>query len=128
MEPIRCPKCKEVRGTYLGPVHRQAGPRPAWKCQACNHTWVRRKFPEGIDLDDLPVVESDEFFEPVRQAAAEKKPEPFSGFTRNSNRSNTRRRALAKYVRAYLDNSRRFRAGDPEATPPHEYRPLELPR
>ncbi len=51
---VTCPKCKDPYAGFQGVRHRGGGLRAIYKCSQCDHTWPRRKIPEGAQVPDKP--------------------------------------------------------------------------
>ncbi len=51
---VTCPKCKDPYAGFQGVRHRGGGLRAIYKCSQCDHTWPRRKIPEGAEVPDKP--------------------------------------------------------------------------
>lgn len=51
---VTCPKCKDPYAGFQGVRHRGGGLRAIYKCSQCDHTWPRRKIPEGAVVPDKP--------------------------------------------------------------------------
>lgn len=99
---VTCPRCHSECGGFQGIRHRGGGLRAIYKCEDCEHTWPRRKLPEGVPIPDKPeakvAVDPDapKVLSPESQAIADRRAEESRAHTRY------RRGTLERYVRKVL--------------------------